>query len=141
MMRPILCIFLFATLWSQTPSPPVRSLHVTKFVAPAYSLKARTSRVQGETTSEVQIRADGTVDSVNVTKAHPFFREYVQSALKQWRFEPTGTTFTQEITVRFRLDVCDKDFPAGETRVQADLPQLVEVRTCLAVRVQYSKTD
>jgi TonB family protein len=114
MTKLILCIFLFATVWAQTPSPSVSSHHVTKFVAPVYSSKARTSRVQGETTSEVQIRADGTVDSVNVTVAHPFFRDYVQSALKQWRFEPTGATFTEKITVRFWLDICDKDFRMGK---------------------------
>jgi hypothetical protein len=68
--------------------------------------------------------------------AHPFFRDYVQSALKQWRFEPTGKPFIQRVSVRFWLDGCDdKNFPSGETRVQADLPQLVEVRTCLEVVV------
>ena len=140
MTRLISCVLLFGTVWAQTPSPPPSSNHVTKFVAPVYPSKARFSRVQGETTSIVQVRANGTVDSVNVTMAHPFFRECVQSALKQWEFEPTGKPFAQEITVRVWLGVCDdKSFPIGETRVQADLPHLVEVRTCGEVLVNYAK--
>ena len=132
MTKLILCTLLFATVWAQTPSPP----HVTKFVAPAYPWKARAARMQGETTTELQVRADGSVESVNVTMAHAIFRDYVEAALKQWEFEPTGKTFVQKVTVRFSLvDGCDDIRSSGpdayrETRVQARLPQLVEVRTC-----------
>jgi TonB family protein len=131
-MKKLICfVLLNATVWAQTPTAISSMPHVSRFVAPAYPSKARTGRMQGETTSEVQVRTDGTVDSVNVTMAHPVFREYVQDALKQWKFEATGKTFAQTVTVRFWLDGCDdKTFPVGETRVQADLPQLVEVRTC-----------
>jgi TonB family protein len=139
MKRLTSCVLLFGTVWAQTPSSPVSLNHVTKFVAPVYPSKARFSRVQGEATSTIQVRADGTVDSVNVTMAHPFFREYVLSALKQWEFEPTGKPFAEKVTVRFWLDVCnDKSFPIGETRVQAKLPQLVEVQTCGEVPVNYA---
>jgi Gram-negative bacterial TonB protein C-terminal len=92
--------------------------------------------MQGETTTELEVRADGTVESVNVTMAHPVFRDYVEGALKQWEFEPTGKMFVQKVTVRFSLvDGCEDIHSIGpdvyrETRVQARLPQLVEVRTC-----------
>jgi len=137
MRKVILCIFLFATVWAQTPNPLAPSPHVTKFVAPAYPWQARKARIQGETTSEIQIRADGTVESVNVTMAHAIFRDYVQAALKQWEFGPTGKPFIQKVTVRFSLvDGCDDVRSSSpdvyrETRVQARLPQLVEVKTCL----------
>jgi|SRR5450759_2673181 TonB family protein len=137
MKKVILCIFLFATVWAQTPASSAPSPRVTKFVAPAYPWKARKARIQGETKSEIQVRADGTVDAVNVTMAHPIFRDYVEAALKQWEFEPTGKTFAQKITVRFSLlDGCDDIRSSDpdvyrETRVQAQLPQLVEVKSCL----------
>jgi hypothetical protein len=91
--------------------------------------------MQGETTTELQVRADGTVESANVSMAHPFFRDYVEAALKQWEFEPTGKAFVQKVTLRFSLDGCDNVHSSNpnayrETHVQAQLPQLVEVTTC-----------
>jgi len=137
MKRLILCISLCATVGAQTPLSPVPTPHVTNFVAPAYPWKARVARIQGETTIELQVRADGSVESAKVTMAHPVFRDYVADALRQWEFEPTGKTFVQKVTVRFSLvDGCDNirtsdPAPYRETRVKAHLPQLVEVGTCL----------
>ena len=92
--------------------------------------------MQGTVTSEILVRADGTVDSVKVTTSSPIFRDYVETALKQWEFEPIGKAFAQVVIVRFSLvDGCDniRSSDAGayrETRVQAHLPGLVEVGTC-----------
>ena len=133
MKKAMLCFFLFGIALAQTPGAP--SPHVTKFVAPAYPWKARVVRMQGETTSEIRVRADGTVESVNVTMAHPFFRDYVSVALKQWEFESNGKMFTQRVTVRFSLDDCHDVHSIDanayrETHVQAQLPQLVDVSMC-----------
>jgi len=137
MKKAILAILLFTTAWAQTLAPSSPLPCVTRFVAPAYPWKARKARIEGETKSEIQVRADGTVSSVNVTMAHPIFRDYVEVALKQWEFEPTGKAFVQNITVRFSLrDGCDDIRSSDpdvyrETRVQAQLPPLVEVKSCL----------
>jgi hypothetical protein len=83
------------------------------------------------------VRADGTVESVTITKAHPFFRDYVEVALKQWEFESNGKSFKQGVTVRFSLldGRCDdirslNPGPYRETRVNAHLPESVEISTC-----------
>jgi TonB family protein len=119
-------------LSGQSSATPV--LHVTRFVAPGYPAVARKNRVQGTAASEVHIRADGSVESVDVTMAHPVFRDYVRKALKLWVFEPTGTPTTLRVTVRFILDDDDSykisDEARPETRVQANLPDMVSVRTC-----------
>jgi hypothetical protein len=91
--------------------------------------------MQGETTTDLRVRADGTVESAEVTMAHPFFRGYVEAALKQWEFEPTGKTFIQTVNVRFSLGDCRHVHSSNanayrETHVEAHLPQLVEVTTC-----------
>ena len=132
MKRLIVCLVGFSALWAQIPNAVIPLPHVAKFVAPAYPWKAREIRMQGETTAELKVRADGTVESADITNAHPFFRTPVQSALNQWRFEPTGQPFVQKVTVRFRLDDCAhiQIDAYKETRVQADLPQLVEIATC-----------
>jgi|SRR5579863_4159351 len=116
----------------QTSSVP--ALHVKKFVAPAYPNLARKDRFEGTTTSEVQVRADGTVESVKVTMAHPLFSAHVEQALKQWVFEPTGAPTTLKVRVKFSLvEGCDR-VPVeslSETRVEADLPDTVSVSTCI----------
>jgi hypothetical protein len=88
--------------------------------------------MQGTTMSEIQVREDGTVGSIKVTMAHPFFRDYVQSALMQWKFAASSKPFVQKVTVRFWLEDCKsgKADARRETRVEAELPELVEVRTC-----------
>jgi hypothetical protein len=135
MTKLIVCILLFATAWAQTPTPSAPSPHVTKFVAPPYPWRAREIRMQGETTTELQVRADGTVESAKVTLAHPFFRDYLEAALKQWEFEPTGKMFTQKVNVRFSLGDCRHVHSSNanayrETHVEAQLLQLIEVTTC-----------
>ena len=44
--------------------------------------------------TEVAIKPDGTVGSVKFVSAHPMLRETVETAMKQWSFEPT-TRFGQ----------------------------------------------
>jgi hypothetical protein len=63
---------------------------------------SRGRRIQRTTTSEIQIRANGTGESVKVT--HPIFRIIVETALKPREFEPIGKALTQAVTVRFSPD-------------------------------------
>ena len=123
---------------SQTSVETSGTLRVKKFVAPAYPVAARKNRMQGTTTTELQVRLDGVVDSVKVTMAHPVFHDYVEGALKQWIFEPIAKPTAIKVTVKFWLDACGESAASkpsepifGETLVQADLPDSVEVRTCL----------
>jgi len=84
--------------------------------------------MQGTVYAEVHIKADGTIGSVVVTMAHPVFHDYVESALKSWRFESLPQAVTLKVVTQFRLDNCP-DFRSDallgehlrETRVSADL--------------------
>lgn len=113
-------------------------LRVKKFVAPAYPAAARENRMQGAAITELQVSADGTIGSVKIVDAAPAFHDYVEAALRQWVFEPIPQPATLRVTVKFVLDSCGKVAPHqvapqlfGETLVQADLPEMVEIRTCL----------
>jgi TonB family protein len=117
---------------AQVPAETAPTLHVKKFVAPAYPVLARYGRIQGTTTTDLQVRADGTVESVKVTMAHPVFHSYVQKALRQWLFESSARSATLTVTVKFSLSDCIGHESSAETLVQADLPSAVEVTTCLA---------
>ena len=114
---------------------------VRHFVAPAYPVAAWLARVQGTVVTEVIIKSDGSADSVKFISAHPMFREPVETALKQWSFQPISTPTTLKITIRFQLDAdCpltgsqepDKRYDP-RTRVSADLPSNIEVTTCLPI--------
>ncbi|MBZ5613609.1 MAG: energy transducer TonB [Acidobacteriia bacterium] len=117
------------------------SVVVRHFVAPAYPVAAWLARVQGTVVTEVIIKPDGTPDSVEFVSAHPMFRQPVETALKQWSFQPISTATTLKITIRFQLDAdCpltgsqepDKRYYV-RTRVSADLPSNIEVTTCLPI--------
>jgi len=123
----VLCV---VNLAAQSPSRSIELPCMTKFVSPAYPAKARANRMQGTTVSEVQIRSDGTVESATVLSAHPVFRDYVATALKQWRFEPASRSTSLKVTVAFWLDDCPGTETFGESSVQADLPYNVDVRAC-----------
>jgi TonB family protein len=117
------------------------SVSVRHFVAPVYPVAAWLARVQGTVVTEVMIKPDGTVDSVKLISAHPMFREQVETALKQWSFQPISTATIQKITIQFQLDAnCpltgsqepDKRYYV-QTRVSVDLPSHIDVATCLPI--------
>ena len=120
-------------------------VRVRHFVAPAYPLDAWIARIQGAVVTEVEIKPDGTVDSVKFVSAHPLFRKSVETALKQWAFEVSAVR-NVKITAQFRLDA---DCPLTgsqelekryyiQTQVSADLPTNVEIRTCLPIMVMHT---
>lgn len=80
------------------------SVAVRHFVAPTYPVAAWLARVQGTVVTEVVIQPDGKADSVKFISAHPMFREPVESALKQWSFQPISAATTLKVTIRFQLD-------------------------------------
>ena len=119
-----------------------QSLSVRHFVAPAYPASAWLAHVEGVVVTEVTVKRDGTVQSVKVVSAHPMFREPVESAIRQWLFQPILSEATAlKVTTRFQLDAgCpltgsnepDKRYYIP-TRVSADLPSSIEVSTCLPI--------
>jgi len=110
---------------NSTPTP-----HIKRFVAPQYPAAARKARMQGSTTSELHIRAEGTVESVNVTMAHAAFEGFVRKALSQWTFEPLSAATTLKVTVKFSLSACEPYASSEETFVTADMPNAVEITAC-----------
>jgi TonB family protein len=116
------------------------SVTVRHFVAPDYPVAAWLARIQGTVVTQVSIKSDGTVDSVTFVSAHPIFRRSVEAAIDQWAFEVSTATDLM-ITTEFKLDAdcpltgsqeSDKRYYA-QTRVSADLPSKVEVKTCLPI--------
>lgn len=126
-------MLLLSSLLGQTQDNAIQALHVKKFVAPVYPATARKARIMGRTTTELQIRADGKVDSAKILTAYPLFADPVETALKRWVFEPIPKPATLQVNVQFSLGGCDEPgFPSsGETVVLADLPENVDVKSCV----------
>ena len=110
---------------------------VRHFVAPTYPAAAWLARIQGTVVTEVSIKLDGTVDSVTFVSAHPLFRKSVETALERWEFK-VSTATTLKITAQFLIDddcrLTGSQEPAKryyvQTKVSADLPASVEIKTC-----------
>ena len=123
------CLFFFG----QTPSSiPACDVAVVKFVAPPYPREAKGSKITGRAVAKISITRDGAVD-VQTVRAHPLFEKPVRDAIAKWRFTPTDRENTLEVTVSFEIDdTCegtDKRPLTAETRVSAELPNLVHVVT------------
>ena len=101
---------LIATAGAQMPGGSVK-IEPAKEVAiyapkPDYTLAARARRLQGEGIFLLQLRADGTVKSVEVFKStgHSELDESVVIAFRRWRFRP-GIANKVKIPVTFSMEV------------------------------------
>jgi TonB family protein len=105
---------------------------VVQFVAPAYPRAAKDQRIMGTTVTRITVAANGTVAAATTVRAHPVFEKYVLEALKQWKFKPSAQEHTLEITCSFEFYDEDCDRPlTPETKVSAELPSMVRIRTGL----------
>ena len=112
------------------------AIYVVNFSAPAYPRAAKEQRMQGTALTQVTVLRDGSVTDAKVIRSHPIFAAYVLEALKQWRFQSSDREYTVAITFVFELvtDTCegtDKHPIPSETRVSAQLPSTVYIRTGL----------
>jgi len=132
-----LTLILASILLAQTSGAREKEVPaVITFVAPAYPRAAKDVRIQGTTLTRIAIGRDGVVTEVKTIRAHPVFEGYVVEALKQWRFKPSEQEHTLEVTCSFEFtdDKCegtDKHPITAETRVSAELPAVVHIRTGL----------
>ena len=137
----MLLALLGVAAWAQTTDAGF-SVAVRHFVAPTYPVAAWLARGQGTVVTEVIIERDGKADTVTFISAHPMLREPVETALKQWSFQPISTATTLKVTIRFHLDgdcpLTGSQEPDKRyypmTRVSADLPSNIEVTTACQSR-------
>jgi TonB family protein len=95
----------------QAPAPPRadRPVEVVYKPSPAYTDEARTKRVEGEVTLEVEFTADGKVRVLRVVHGLGYgLDEMAQRAAEQIRFKPatsrgTPVDFRANLTIVFRL--------------------------------------
>lgn len=121
---------------SNVPAQPIVVRH---FAAPSYPPGAWIARVQGTVKAELKIKAEGSVDSVTVTSAHPLLRPGLEETLKRWSFLPTGESAVLPLTIIFELNGDCPEVPGTEkrepnyytaTQVSADLPYTVHISAC-----------
>ena len=147
-MSRLVAVALFVTLtFVLRAQPPLTAsdsaISVRRFVAPPYPLSAWLAKLQGIVVSDVRIGTDGSVQSVDSSSPYPLLQQPVESAIRQWLFQPISEIRTLRVSTQFRLD---GDCPQDGTKqsdtnfyiystVSADLPSRVEIRACLPVFV------
>jgi len=132
----MLILILASRLLAQSPVTAEKDTPaVITFVAPAYPRAAKDQRIMGTTLTRIAVNRDGVVTEVKTISAHPIFQDYVVEALKSWRFKPSEQAHTLEVTFSFEFDnKCegtDKHPITSETRISAELPAVVHIRTSL----------
>lgn len=135
----IMVLAMVNAVEAQNSGNPVTVRH---FVAPQYPAAAWLGRVEGEVTAELTIAPNGHVRSVEVAPQYPLLRHPVEVALKQWTFQPLSGVTRISVLTRFGLDA---DCPQTNTppptnyyvytTVTADLPRVLEIRTCMPIVV------
>jgi TonB family protein len=77
-------------------------------VEPQYPEEARTQRIQGLVTLDVQIGGEGAVHNIAVVEGNPLLAEAAVEAVRQWRYQPYSVDgrpveMQTRITIRFTL--------------------------------------
>lgn len=103
-------------------------LAVRRFVAPEWGLVARLARVQGDVKVRATIAPSGEVSKTEVLSGPRLLTSHAESAIRQWKFDPTGTEVSIEITVHYVFEKEERD-RGVRTIVSAVFPNEVEVRT------------
>jgi len=77
---------------------------VVKRVEPKYPEMMRELEIKGTVRLQVTIRADGTVETVNMLGGNDGLATAAAAAVKQWKFAPGPKKTTQEVKVTFDPD-------------------------------------
>jgi len=136
MRTALLSLIAVRLLTAQVPaSPPPETPALVRFVAPPYPRAAKLLRIAGTASAQITIGPDGSVTGAKTIDSHAVFENYVLDALRQWRFRTSDRAHSLEIAFRFEFDdKCegtDKHPILSETRVSAELPTVVHIKTGL----------
>ena len=86
-------IFVFSAVLTRLPAQSANgtttqeSVVLTKLFQPVYPPLARQTRIVGDVELQLEVRADGSVESVNVVSGHPLLKQAAVDSAKQSRFE------------------------------------------------------
>ena len=86
----------------------VSGTRLIRRVDPQYPEAARTQRIQGLVTLDVQIGGEGAVHNIAVVEGNPLLAEAAVQAVRQWRYQPyfvdgRPVEMQTRITIRFTL--------------------------------------
>ena len=91
--------FATAGALAQESSPALRK--VVSQVTPQYPSLARSMRIQGNVRADVEVAPNGKVKSVDVKGGHPLLVQAAESALRQWKWEPTAHESHEIVELKF----------------------------------------
>lgn len=88
------------------PAPPAGERRLLSAPSPRYPMEALRTKTSGRVLVEISIGGDGEVTDARVVEASPprVFDRAALTAVKRWKFEPTGATSTTRRTIAFTLE-------------------------------------
>jgi len=74
---------------------------VTKRVTPVYPLLAQQGRLTGTVKLNLVVSPDGSVKSLRTVGGNPVLVTAAESAVKQWKYEPSKKETSETVAVKF----------------------------------------
>ena len=105
--RIAVALFVLVPILLSTPSPaPAQEASdsarkVVNKVVPQYPGLARSLNLQGIVRAEVLVGPNGKVKYVDVKGGNPVLADAAQSALRQWKWEPSAHETHESVELRF----------------------------------------
>ena len=97
---------------------------LAKLFQPVYPPLARQTRIAGDVELTLELRTDGSLESVNVVSGHPLLKQSALDSAKQSLFECQKCgdgTFSYHMVYSFHLVDADGCCKAAETNVKAQM--------------------
>jgi TonB family protein len=92
-------LLLVSYVVGQAPAEGARK--VLSRVTPQYPSLARSLSLDGSVKADVLVMPNGTAKSVEIKGGHPLLGQAAQSALREWKWEPSAHESHEIIELRF----------------------------------------
>jgi len=93
-------MFTFAPLQGQAQDAAGKRSVILR-VAPAYPALARNMALEGIVKMEALVAPDGSVKTVEIKGGHPVLAQAAATAVRRWRWEPSGRESHEVVEVKF----------------------------------------
>jgi TonB family protein len=97
----LLPILMFAPNPAAAQQSSEGARKVATKVTPQYPTVARRMNLQGSVKVEVLVAPNGSVKSIELRGGHPILAEAAQSAVRQWKWEPTPRETQESVEIKF----------------------------------------
>jgi TonB family protein len=125
----ILMLFNYSVVVSAQKNDPA----VREACIPFYPATAVISNQQGKVFVDVEIRKDGSVESIKIKQGHPLFEPVLKLTVSKWRFETTKSRKKRTVQLCFIFVLVPSETESVEMLSIYRSPYEVEIKARYAI--------